>query len=339
MNNIVGTESKLMQTVKLVNSKGMELEVCNYGATLMALKIPNKKEQLINVIVGLPTAEEYANPEYQKHNLYLGSSIGRYAGRIAKGCFSLEGKQYQLETKSEVHLHGGSSGFDKMYWDIIETKQGRSPSIKMQLHSGHMEGGYPGNVNVTVQYELLESNALRIVYSGTADRPTVLNLTNHAYFNLDGEGSVSEQLLQINSNKILELNSKKCPTGRILPCAQTHYDFQKKSPVKYVPSKGLDDVYVLSQKPFSASLISKKSGLCMKVLTKQPSMVVFTPLYFPDIDYYQNTTYSLFPAICFETQNFPDAPNHPHFPSSVLNPGETYHNESVFDFSTGLISS
>ncbi|MEL6484148.1 MAG: galactose mutarotase, partial [Bacteroidota bacterium] len=137
----------------------------------------------------------------------------------------------------------------------------------------------------------------------------------------------------------LELDEKKCPTGRILPCSQTHYDFQKKSPVKHVPSKGLDDVYVLSQKPFSASLISKKSGICMKVLTKQPAMVVFTPLHFPDIDFYQDTTYSLFPAICFETQNFPDAPNHPHFPSSVLKPGETYHNETVFDFSAGIISS
>ncbi|MEO1486326.1 MAG: aldose epimerase family protein [Bacteroidota bacterium] len=339
MNNIIGPESKMMQTVKLVNSKGMELEVCNYGATLMALKILNKNEQLINVIVGLPKAEDYANSAYQKHNLYLGSSIGRYAGRISKGSFSLDGKKYPLETKSEVHLHGGSSGFDKMYWDIIETKQGRSPSIKMQLQSGHMEGGYPGNVTVTVQYELLESNALRIVYSATTDRPTVLNLTNHAYFNLDGEGSVSEQFLQINSGKVLELDEKKCPTGRILPCSQTHYDFQKKSPVKHVPSKGLDDVYVLSQKPFSASLISKKSGICMKVLTKQPAMVVFTPLHFPDIDFYQDTTYSLFPAICFETQNFPDAPNHPHFPNSVLKPGETYHNETVFDFSAGIISS
>lgn len=334
----MNSATNYIETVKLVNSKGMELEVCNYGATLMALKVPNLNGALINVVVGLPSGKAYSNPSYQKQGLYLGSSIGRYAGRITGGSFTLDGKEHQLESDSDVHLHGGNLGFDKKLWDIIETKNGQNPSVTMQLLSPDGEEGYPGNVTATVQYELLESNTLRILYSATTDQPTVLNLTNHAYFNLDGEGSISEQLLQINSSKILELDAKKCPTGKLLPCTQTHYDLQKKTPVKHLPTKGLDDVYVLSQKPFSASLISKKSGICMKVLTKQPAMVVFTPLRFPEIEFYGNAKYSLFPAICFETQNFPDAPNHEHFPNSVLRPGDTYINETVFDFSTGVVN-
>ncbi len=324
----------MLEVVKLANSKGMELEVCNYGATLMALRVPDSSNKLINVVVGLKTTEDYLDPKYTQHNLYLGSSVGRYAGRISNGAFELEGKTHALDSLDGVHLHGGKTGLDKKYWKVSSTKHGRVPHVKLDILSKDMEGGYPGNVKISVQYELLESNALRILYTATTDRSTVLNLTNHAYYNLDGEGSISEHYLQINSNKMLELDEKKLPTGKILDCSKTHYDFTKKKQIKEISASGLDDVYVLSQKPFSASLFSKNSGIFMRVFSKQPAVVIYTPLRFPSLDFKQNKLYSLFPAICFETQNFPDAPNNPHFPNCVLRPGETYVNETVFDFST-----
>ncbi|MEM9362481.1 MAG: aldose epimerase family protein [Bacteroidota bacterium] len=324
----------MMDMVKLINAKGMELEVCNYGATLMALRVPNCNNKLVNVVVGLNAAEDYVSLKYQEQNLFLGCTIGRYAGRISGGSFKLKGKEYILESEDGVHLHGGHNGLDKRYWDILSTKDGKSPSVKLALQSHHMDEGYPGNLKVTVEYELLESNALRILYKAATDRTTVLNLTNHAYYNLDGEGSIAEHFLQINSNKILELDKKKLPTGKIVNCSKTNYDFVNKAKVKKVMESGLDTVYVLSPKPFSAALYSEKSGICMKVLSKQPAVVIYTPTEFPDMDFENDTTYSLFPAICFETQNFPDAPNNPHFPSCILNPGETYLNETVLDFST-----
>ena len=326
----------MMEVVKLANSKGMELEVCNYGATLMSLSVPNRNKEQVNVVVGLPEAEDYLDPRYQMHNLYLGSSVGRYAGRISNGSFQLEGKYYTLEMEKGVHLHGGQNGFDKKFWEVIATKQGRNPRVELSLLSKDMDEGYPGNLRVSVVYELLESNALRIYYTATTDRPTVLNLTNHAYYNLNGAGSVSEHYLQINSSKLLELDDKKVPTGKILECSQTHYDFLKKAHVKKIKNSGLDDVFVLSQKPFCASLTSIQTGVHMKVLTRQPAVVIYTPYLFPEmeLDFKGSTAYGLFPAICFETQNFPDAPNKSHFPNSVLRPGETYTNETVFDFST-----
>ena len=323
-----------MEVVKLVNSKGMELEICNYGATIKALRVPNNNNELVNVVVGLDTAEDYISPKYREQNLFLGCTIGRYAGRISGGSFELEGKQYALESEDGVHLHGGHNGLDKRYWDVLSTKNGKSPSVQLALLSEHMDEGYPGNLKVTVEYELLESNALRILYKATTDQTTVLNLTNHAYYNLDGEGSVSEHFLQINSNKMLELDEKKLPTGKTLNCSKTNYDFVNKAKIKKIMESGLDTVYVLSPKPFSAALYSEKSGICMKVLSKQPAVVIYTPTEFPNMNFENDTKYSLFPAICFETQNFPDAPNNPHFPSCVLNPGETYLNETVLDFST-----
>ncbi|WP_422858514.1 aldose epimerase family protein [Flagellimonas sp. S174] len=322
----------MMEVIKLANSKGMEMEVCSYGATLMSLKVPDRNNDLVNVVVGLDNAEAYASPEFQEHNLYLGCTVGRYAGRISKGLFELEGKKYSLENENGVHLHGGSTGFDKKNWEVLSTESSRSNNVKFGLQSQHMEGGYPGNIKVTVEYELLESNALRILYKATTDQTTVLNLTNHAYYNLNGEGSVSEHYLQINSNKILELDKKKLPTGKILNCSKTHYDFVNKAKIKKIMESGLDTVYVLSPKPFSAALYSEKSGICMKVLSKQPAVVIYTPPEFPNVNFKDDATYSVFPAICFETQNFPDAPNNKHFPSCVLRSGETYTNETVLDF-------
>ncbi|PRX57255.1 aldose epimerase family protein [Flagellimonas meridianipacifica] len=322
----------MMEVIKLANSKGMEMEVCSYGATLISLKVPNRNKDLVNVVVGLDNVKDYASPEFQKHNLYLGCTVGRYAGRISKGFFKLEGKRYTVDSENGVHLHGGSTGFDKKLWEVVSTKNSRSNNVKFGLLSKHMEGGYPGNMKVTVEYELLESNALRIVYTATTDQTTVLNLTNHAYYNLNGEGSVSEHFLQINSNKILELDDRKVPTGKILDCRQTKYDFNTKAKIKKIPSSGLDDVFIMPPKPFSAALYSEKSGICMKVLSKQPAVVIYTPIELPNLDFKDDATYSVFPAICFETQNYPDAPNNPHFPSCILRPGETYTNETVMDF-------
>ena len=323
----------MMEVISLANSNGMALEINNYGATMMSLKVPDQNNKLVNVVIGLQNPEDYTSPTYQKYGLFLGCSIGRYAGRIANGLFELEGEKYALDPSDQVHLHGGTKGFDKKYWNITSFKKGENPSVELSLLSEHMEGGYPGNLKTTVKYQLLESNSLKITYTACTDQTTVINLTNHAYYNLNGEGSISDNFLKLGSNNILELDKNKVPTGAILNRSQTSFDFIDGALVESKLSKGLDDVFVFKEKGEYASLFSGNTGIGMQVHASQPAMVVFTPEQIPPLKFKDGKQYSSFPGICFETQNYPDAPNNPNFPNCILRSDETYVNEITIDFS------
>lgn len=319
----------------LPNSNKMSLLVSNFGATIMSLKVPNKNEQLVDVVVGLATVSDYTKEEYLNKNLCLGSSIGRYAGRISNGGFKIEGKTYPLHHANKVHLHGGHEGFDKKYWTIEEVVNGNNPFVTLSYLSKHLEEGYPGNLKVSVTYKLTEENELKIIYKATTDKTTHVNLTNHSYFNLNGTGSILNHDLSINSDRYLEVDSQLIPTGRILNSKNTPFDFNIKSKIDRPDFQGLDDTFILNKTDLKASLSSKETGIKMDVFTNQPAIVVFTPSFkqISGLSFRKGVIYSEFPAICFETQNFPDAPNHPHFPPSTLNPKETYLNESHFKFS------
>lgn len=293
-----------------ISTPFITLIVLDYGAIIQKLLVKDKNGNSTNVVVGY----DYAS-KYLKDSVCLGASVGRYAGRISKGSFELDRETYNLHVNNGVHLHGGKEGFHKKYWTFESINYGAEPYVVMSYLSRHLEEGYPGNLKTTVTYQL-RGNELHITYRATTDRTTVVNLTNHSYFKLDDSESIGDHHLQLNCPDYLETHENLLPTGKLLPVKGTKYDFLVDKPID---NKRLDTSFAIGLKTdMAAKLSSKKSGIEMEVTTNQPGVVVYTPLKFP--------------AICFETQNFPDAPNHEHFPSSILRPGEKYSNESKFKF-------
>jgi aldose 1-epimerase len=321
-----------IKVLKLKNSKGMTLELSNLGATIIGLKVPNKNNNLTNVVVSL-NAEDYAQDFYTKESLYLGSSVGRYAGRISKGGFLLNNQFYPVHHENGVHLHGGEKGFDKKYWQIENHKKGENPSVTFVCESEHLEEGYPGNLLVKVTYTLTEKNQVKISYTASSDAETHINLTNHAYFNLNGKDSILNHNLQINSKKHLDVDKQLIPSGKLIDSQNSRFDFNKKSIIGRADFEGFDDTFVLGSDDLKIVLESPETGIRMNVYTNQPAAVIYTPKQLPSLPYKDGVTYSKFSAICFETQNFPDSPNNKNFPSSILKPGDSYLNESVFEFS------
>ncbi|UII80072.1 aldose epimerase family protein [Flagellimonas sp. CMM7] len=323
----------MLEVVSISNSNGAQLEISNYGATILSLKTLDKNGNLVNVAVGLESPEEYTKQSHLDSQLFLGAIIGRYAGRISGGAITIENQEYPIHNQNGVHLHGGKQGFDKKFWNIDQVTKHINPSVKLSYLSEHLEENYPGNLNVSVVYELMESNSVKITYQATTDKTTLVNLTNHSYFNLDGGGSILKHCLQVHSDSHIEVDQKLRPTGNIIPSENTRFDFNRQSQIENSNFVGLDDTFVLKQTPSKvATLLSKSNGIYMNVYTNQPAMVIYTPKSFPALNYYSRSGYDKFPAICFEAQNFPDAPNHPHFPSSVLKPDQTYLQETIFEF-------
>ena len=286
------------------------LTVLDYGAIIQKLILKNKDKVDTNVVVGLEEPEKYLTD-----NKSLGACIGRYAGRISNSGFQINDVNYSIFSKDGVHLHGGQQGFGKRYWNIDQVHDGENPFIKLSYLSKDMEEGYPGNLKSTVTYKLVGSS-LFIIHEATTDKATPVNLTNHSYFNLDGEEKIDNHDLRLSCPEYLETDAKLLPTGKIVSVKNSKYDFLQ---LKKIGEVRLDTPFVMdSSLKKNTMLASEKSGLTMEVITNQPGVVVYTPL--------------AFAAICFETQNFPDAPNQPHFLNSILQPGETYHNESEFKF-------
>lgn len=288
----------------------ISLTVLDYGAIIQKIELRNKKNELVNVVVGFEDPMDYLSD-----TIFLGACVGRYAGRISKGEFDLMGKSYAIHHNNGVHLHGGEHGFGKKYWEITEIGQSSEPTIKLRYKSAAMEEGYPGALDVCVEYKLIE-NTLHIIHKATTDEATVINLTNHSYFRLDQLDKIDHYQMQLKSNSVVETHKNLLPTGNIVSVVNSDYDFQKK---KQIGAISLDTPYVLNPNTdIVASLYSPESGISLNLRTNQPSIVVYRP---PD-----------FPALCFESQNYPDAPNHRHFPSAVLCPGETYNNTAIFEF-------
>ncbi|WP_047419937.1 aldose epimerase family protein [Cellulophaga sp. Hel_I_12] len=299
-----------MKQITLKN-KHTELTVLDYGAIIQKLVVHDKNGHPTNVVLG------YENPEqYLQNPNYLGACIGRYAGRISKGEFSLEGKNYKLFSKNGIHLHGGKTGFDQKQFTIEEVHQEEEPFVKLSYLSTDMEEGYPGNLKLYVTYKLI-ANEVHMIHEAYTDKTTVVNVTNHSYFKLDAVDNVNHYELYINSIGFIDMDAKLLPTGNLLAVQNTKFDFLK---AKKINGVALDSPFAINPiKPVIASAFSEISGIFMEVETNQKCVVVYTP--------------SSTAAICFETQNYPDAPNHSNFPSSVLKPNETYKNESIFRFS------
>lgn len=293
-----------------ISNNYLTLIVLDYGAIIQKLLVKGKDGQYTNVVVGHNHPSRYRLDEN-----CLGACIGRYAGRISGGGFTLDREKFPLHHENGVHLHGGKEGFHQKYWTIEEVHYDENPEVKLSYKSNHLEEGYPGNLIVNVTYRLVK-NTLQIIYEAITDRSTVVNLTNHSYFKLDDRPNIDDYELQLNCPYYLETDDNLLPTGNIVPVRGKKFDFLLPTTLG---KTRLDTPFIKDQgSERIAELSSPQSGINMTIFTNQPAVVVYTPLSFP--------------GICFETQNYPDAPNHPDFPNSTLRPGESYNNITIFKF-------
>ena len=317
---------------ELKNTNGIEVKIINYGATITSLKIPLKTGNIIDVVLGLESLEDYIKSYEIGGSPYYGATVGRYSGRINQGLFTLNNKVYQLEKNLNNHsLHGGNIGFSQRIWSLKKITDGINPSVTLTYFSPNNEGGFPGDLNVELTYTLSENNELSIDYIATTSEDTIINLTNHSYFNLEGhQETIGNQDLFINSNTVLETDNENVPTGLLLNLVNTTNDF---SNAKKCPEK-IDSSFVLNKEnKIAASLYSEINNLKMLVFTDQPSVHIYVGGKNDDsITAKENIKYQSNSGICFEAQNFPDAPNHSHFPNSVLKKNETYLQKTVYKF-------
>lgn len=317
---------------ELSNKNGMKLKVITYGATVTELKMPLKNGEVVDVVLGFDALESYI----QSFNLvsppYFGATVGRYAGRIHNSAFQLNGKEVLLnKNNNDNSLHGGIVGFSQKIWTVKEVNSDIISAITLSYSSPAGEENYPGELSVELTYTLSEDNELIIQYSAKTTADTVVNLTHHSYFNLDGHSSaVSDQELVVNTNQMLETTNENIPTGRFLEIENTDFDFFTP---KKCPSK-IDNTFVLDRKDeFAASLFNKNNNLKMTVYTNQPGVHIYVGgNCFNMIKGKENTDYHPLSGICFETQNFPDAPNHENFPSAVLKKEEQYSHNTIYKF-------
>lgn len=321
------------------NKNGLVLKMTDYGATIVALETPNRDGDKFNIVLGFDSVAGY-----EKHSAYFGSTVGRYANRIAKGKFKIGETEYTLVTNNdENHLHGGKNGFNRVVWKAEKVETGDASGIKFFYRSANEEEGYPGNLDVTVIYTLNNDDELTIEYTATADKPTVLNLTNLAYWNLDGAGSgdILAHELTLTADKYLAVDAGLIPTGEMADVKGTPLDFTSPhtigSRIREIQSDpvGYDHCFVLrgqeGKLELAATVKDSSSGRSMEILTTQPGIQLYTGN-FLDGDA-KNGGHRQYAAFCLETQHYPDSPNRPEFPSTLLEPGETFRSKTVHKFS------
>lgn len=327
----------------LTNAAGMVVKITNYGGYIVSLSAPDRAGHYEDVTLGLPTFADYA-----KGTPSLGPIIGRFGNRIANAQFVLDGKTYKLAANNKTnHIHGGRQGFDKKLWTAT-TVGGREPALHLTYTSPDNEEGYPGNLIVTVTYTLQGDNALRIDYRATTDKPTVLNLTNHAYFNLTGmKRDVLGHELQIKADAYLPTDENQIPTGVVKPVAGTVFDFTRPTPigahindttdVQIRYGSGYDHCWVFADQSkklkLGATVHEPESGRLMQLYTTEPGVQVYTANHLNGLKGKEGLVYKRRYGLCLETQHFPDSPNKPDFPTTVLRPGETYTSTTVYAFS------
>ena len=335
-----GKEVKLFT---LKNKQGAVVTISNYGGRIVSLMVPDKDNKLTDVVLGYDSIGAYR----KKGEPFFGALIGRYGNRIAKGKFTLEGKEYQLQLNDGVNtLHGGTDGFFSKVW---EAKQLDGQKLELNYISKDGEAGYPGKLDVKVVYSLTEDNSLTIDYTATTDKATVVNLTNHAYFNLNGEGNktILDHELMIAADAYTPVDSTLIPTGKLQPVKGTAFDFntakaigksidENDQQLKY--GKGYDHNFALRAndgKTAIAKVKSPSTGIILEVFTTEPGLQFYSGNFLTgaDKDGKGGKSYPHRSAFCLETQHFPDAPNHPNFASTVLKPGETYKTSSTYKFS------
>lgn len=339
-------DGKAVSLYTLKSGKGIIMQVTNFGGRVVSLWTPDKEGKMADIVLGFPSMDKYINNEGER---FLGPVVGRFANRIAKGQFELDSIQYQLPINNNGQsLHGGLKGLDMVVWNVDKVSENE---IELSYISPDGEEGYPGTLTLHMTYTLTSDNEFKIQYKATTDKATIINLSHHGLFNLNGEcsGTITDHILTINADAITPVDSVLIPNGEITHVENTPFDFRKATAIgerineenvqlKY--GAGYDHNWVINRKSekdieFIASLYSPTSGRVMEVWSDQPGLQFYSGNFFNGkvVGKYGKTM-NYREAVALETQNYPDAPNHSNFPNSRLNPGETYTQTCIYKFST-----
>ena len=338
-------DGKETDLYKLSNANGMEVYVTNFGAVIAAILAPDREGNMADIALGYNKVLNYG----MAGDANFGAVVGRYGNRIDGGEFTLDGKTYELpinEANNNNQLHGGKKGFGELVWDVDGVSEN---SIQLSLHSPDGDMGFPGALDMTVEYILTDEDALEVVYRATSDAPTVINLTQHTYFNLlgEGKGSILDHELMMKADHFIPINERSIPTGEIAPVKGTPMDFT--SPLKIgarvnedyeqlVVGNGYDHCWVINREgdglALCATVFCEETGRFMEVLTTEPGVQLYIGNFLNGSQVGKSgVAYEKRTGLCLETQQYPDSPNQPNFPSTVLRPGEEYYTKTVFKFS------
>ncbi len=326
----------------LRNSRGAEAKITNYGAIVVALKMPDRRGKFEDIVLGYDTLDGYLNDTF-----YIGGVVGRFANRIAKGKFTLDGKEYNLvKNNNGNHLHGGLKRFDNVVWNAKPATDKTGASLELNYLSKDGEENYPGNLAVKVVYTLTENNELKIDYSATTDQDTVLNLTNHSYFNLASAGTILNHEIEINAEKFTPVDNNSIPIGELRSVKGTPFDFTSPTRIgariedtdeQLKFGGGYDHNFVLNKTEnalqWAAKVYEPTSGRVLEVSTTQPGMQFYSGNFLADVKGKNGRIYQKREGFCLETQHFPDSPNQPTFPTTVLKKGEKFAATTVYKFS------
>jgi aldose 1-epimerase len=332
----------------LRNAKGLEAKITNYGGIVVSLKVPDRNGQFGDVVLGFDSLADYLSPAYAKSNPYFGALIGRYGNRIGKAKFKLAGKEYSLAANNGAnHLHGGVKGYDKVLWEA-QPREGEEPALELRYLSKDGEEGYPGNLNITAVYTLTNDNSLKVDFTATTDKDTVVNLTHHSYFNLAGKGDILGHEVMINADKTTPVDSGLIPTGELRPVQGTPFDFntptaigaridQNDEQLKF--GKGYDHNWIINKPAGELGLMARvyepSTGRLLEVLSTEPALQFYSGNFLDGtLKGKGGWVYQFRNGFCMEPQHYPDSPNKPDFPSTVLKPGLTYSNTILYRFST-----
>lgn len=333
-------DGKPVSLYTIVNANGMSCVITNFGAKIIRLFAPDRNNNFEDVVFAFDTLDEIIEKEE-----YYGAVCGRFANRIKEGKFCIDGKEYKLAVNNGTNaLHGGIDAYNTKVWDVVSTSESK---IVLALLSPDGEEGYPGNLQITLTYELTNENELSVHYEATTDKPTVVGLTQHSYFNLKGagNGTVKDHMLQVNADFYTVLDESFAPSGEIRPVDGTSFDFRKPVLIAdriddeaFVPGWGIDNNWCLRKEQqgdcvLAGYVYEPQSGRKMEVLTTQPGLQVYTANWVEKQTGKDGKTYDRQDAICMETQGFPNSPNIAHFPSPVLRPGQKYDEWCIYKFS------
>ena len=337
-------DGKAVEVYTLTNGRGMQVRAITYGAIIQAIRVPDRSGHVADVALGHDSLQGYlaASP-------YFGAVVGRYANRIARGRFTLEGRTYRLAVNNGPnHLHGGVKGYDKVVWGARSFQRGDTVGIRLEHTSPDGDEGYPGQVRVSVTYTLTPRNELAVDYSATADRPTPVNLSQHSYFNLAGEGSgdILQHVLTIRADRYTPVDTTLIPTGEMASVAGTPFDFRAPTPIgariaqahpQLQRGKGYDHNFVLSRTGSglvpAVRVLEPKSGRTLDISTTEPGLQFYSGNFLDGtITGKSGHVYGHRSGLVLETQHFPDSPNQPGFPSTIVRPGKEYRSRTVFAF-------
>ncbi len=336
-------DGKAVDVYTLKNASGVEARIINYGGIVLSLKVPDKSGQMGDVVLGYDTLAEY-----EKETPYFGCLVGRYGNRIAKGKFTLNGQTYTLATNNYPNaLHGGVKGFDKVVWDAKPASSPKGPALELTYVSKDGEEGYPGTLTVKAVYTLTDENALQLDYTATTDKDTVVNLTQHSYFNLAGKGDILGHVVYLNADKFTPVDATLIPTGELKPVDGTPFDFRKPTAIgervnandeQIKFGGGYDHNWVIN-KPMGelglqARVTEPTTGRVLEVLSTEPGLQFYCGNFLDGkLKGKGGWVYQHRNGFCMEPQHYPDSPNQPNFPSVVLKPGQTYKNTIIYKLS------